>query len=277
MAAPAPPCAASLNARDSVRAGGATAADARPMATSNGAKRRRDGAASRSRVRCDRRREDRGDGGASAGLRRRHDRPALGTCGGGGRLERDDRGGKAVHARTSCSRLERARMRAAGERGRPGRALGPSRVAQHAQSADPARRAQCDPHWDQEKEGWAKAHAPPLRLARREHPLPAISYRSPSISKRPLGRQVCWTTPVEAMCEQSAGAAHGRAVRGRACAHDWPRRCSRRRVRRFGHRARIGPGAGRGAQGVSGEGRESRLASQKPAGFGELAESGTLR
>ena len=137
MAAPVPPCAVSPNARDSVRAGGATAADACPMATSNGAERRRDGAASRSRVSRDRRREARGDGGASAGLRRRHDRPALGTCGGGGRLERDDRGGEAVHARTSCSRLERARMRAAGERGRPGRALGPSRVAQHAQSADP--------------------------------------------------------------------------------------------------------------------------------------------
>ena len=137
MAAPAPPCAVSPNARDSVRAGGATAADARPMATSNGAERRRDGAASRSRVSRDRHREARGDGGASAGLRRRHDRPALGTCGGGGRLERDDRGGEAVHARTSCSRLERARMRAVGERGRPGRALGPSRVAQHAQSADP--------------------------------------------------------------------------------------------------------------------------------------------
>ena len=156
MAAPAPPCAASLNARDSVRAGGATAADARPMATLNGAERRRDGAASRSRVRCDRRREDRGDGGASAGLRRRHDRPALGTCGGGGRLERDDRGGEAVRARTSCSRLERARMRAAGERGRPGRALGPSRVAQHAQSADPARRAQCDPHLGSGKGGVGK-------------------------------------------------------------------------------------------------------------------------
>ena len=137
MAAPVPPCAVSPNARYSVRAGGATAADARPMATSNGAERRRDGAASRSRVRCDRRREARGDGGASAGLRRRHDRPALGTCGGGGRLERDDCGGEAVRARTSCSRLERARMREAGERGRPGRALGPSRVAQHAQSADP--------------------------------------------------------------------------------------------------------------------------------------------
>ena len=49
MAAPVPPCAVSLNARYSVRAGGATAADACPMAPSTGAERRRAGAASRSR------------------------------------------------------------------------------------------------------------------------------------------------------------------------------------------------------------------------------------
>ena len=64
MDASDPLCAAILNARYSIRAGGATAAELRPLAspTSHGVERRRDGPESRRQVCHDRRREARGDG-----------------------------------------------------------------------------------------------------------------------------------------------------------------------------------------------------------------------
>ena len=76
----APPCAASLKRPRLGQSWGSDGGrpEVRLPATSNGAKRRRDGAASRSRVRCDRRREARGDGGASTALRRLPQRPRLG-------------------------------------------------------------------------------------------------------------------------------------------------------------------------------------------------------
>ena len=77
MDAPDPLCAAALNARYSVRAGGATAAELRPLATSHGVERRRDGPESRRQVCHDRGREARGDGCARPALRRRPQRPIL--------------------------------------------------------------------------------------------------------------------------------------------------------------------------------------------------------
>ena len=77
MDAPDPLCAAALNARYSVRAGGATAAELRPPATSHGVERRRDGLESRHQVCHDRGREARGDGCARPALRRRPQRPIL--------------------------------------------------------------------------------------------------------------------------------------------------------------------------------------------------------
>ena len=62
----------------SVRAGGATAAELRPPATSHGVERRRDGPESRHQVCHDRGREARGDGCARPALRRRPQRPILG-------------------------------------------------------------------------------------------------------------------------------------------------------------------------------------------------------
>ena len=62
----------------SVRAGGATAAEVRPPATSHGVERRRDGLESRHQVCHDRGREARGDGCARPALRRRPQRPILG-------------------------------------------------------------------------------------------------------------------------------------------------------------------------------------------------------
>ncbi|EOD08438.1 hypothetical protein EMIHUDRAFT_438357, partial [Emiliania huxleyi CCMP1516] len=61
----------------SVRAGGATAAEVRPPATSHGVERRRDGPESRHQVCHDRGREARGDGCARPALRRRPQRPIL--------------------------------------------------------------------------------------------------------------------------------------------------------------------------------------------------------
>ena len=76
--APAPACVASLNARNSATAGGATAAEMQPPATSHGVARRRNDPERRRKVRCDRRREARGDGGASASMRRPPQRTTLG-------------------------------------------------------------------------------------------------------------------------------------------------------------------------------------------------------
>ena len=79
MEAPAPACAAaSLNARHSVTAGGATAAEMQPPATSHGVARRRNDPERRRKVHRDRRREARGDGGASASMRRLPQRATLG-------------------------------------------------------------------------------------------------------------------------------------------------------------------------------------------------------
>ena len=66
----------------SVRAGGATAAEVRPPATSHGVERRRDGLESRHQVCHDRGREARGDGCARPALRRRPQRPAAGRMAG---------------------------------------------------------------------------------------------------------------------------------------------------------------------------------------------------
>ena len=78
MEAPAPASAASLNARHAVTAGGATAAEVRPLATSHGVERRTNDPERRRWVCRDRRREARGDGHASADLRRLPQRPTLG-------------------------------------------------------------------------------------------------------------------------------------------------------------------------------------------------------
>ena len=69
---PVPPCAASLKRPILGQSRGSDGGrlEVRLPATSNGAKRRRDGAASHRRVHCDRRRAARGDGNASAALRR---------------------------------------------------------------------------------------------------------------------------------------------------------------------------------------------------------------
>ena len=74
----------------SVRAGGATAAEVRPPATSHGVERRRDGPESRHQVCHDRGREARGDGCARPALRRRPQRPILGQS------RRSDGGGVAA-------------------------------------------------------------------------------------------------------------------------------------------------------------------------------------
>ena len=78
MEVPAPACVASLNARNSVTAGGATAAEMQPPATSHGVARRRNDPERRRKVHRDRRREARGDGGASASMRRLPQRATLG-------------------------------------------------------------------------------------------------------------------------------------------------------------------------------------------------------
>ena len=156
--APDPLCAAALNARYSVRAGGATAAELRPPATSHGVERRRDGPESRRKVCHDRGREARGDGCARPALRRRLNArysirdggaPRRQSCGRRRPSPRPRRRPVDKHARTAIEKEEKeggtsgARGRGVGGRGR-GRARGnPTSGGDNASggSAGGARRA----------------------------------------------------------------------------------------------------------------------------------------